>query len=67
MCCFLKYGFYEPMLFIMVFLLVYFVLTALMATILPKDPLVCLKNANTPRMDTCRDFWVYLNAWESSK
>lgn len=41
---FLKDGLFDPFLFIMVFLLLYFSLCTLIATILLKDPLIRLKN-----------------------
>lgn len=41
---FLKYGLFNPFFFIMVFLLLYFSFSTLIATILLKDPLIKVKN-----------------------
>ena len=41
---FLKFGLFDPFFFIMVFLLIYFSFSTLIATILLKDPLIKVKN-----------------------
>lgn len=48
---FLRYGFFDPFFFIMVFLLIYFSFSTLIATILLKTPLIRVKNETEQRQE----------------